>query len=56
MIERQADVFQAVADALPHVVWSLDPLGRVAWVNRRFGDYTGVDVTRPKALDATVWA
>jgi PAS domain S-box-containing protein len=56
VIERQADVFRAVADALPQVVWSLDPDGRIAWVNRRFGEYTGVEVTGPVTVDAAVWA
>jgi PAS domain S-box-containing protein len=56
VIERQADVFQAVADALPQVVWSLDPDGRIAWVNRRFTDYTGVAVAPPLLADAEVWA
>jgi PAS domain S-box-containing protein len=54
--ERREDVFRAVADALPQVVWSLDPDGRIAWVNRRFRDYTGVDVLRPETVDAAVWA
>jgi len=56
VIERQGDVFQAVADALPHVVWSIDPDGRIAWVNRRFSEYTGVVVNPPETVDAAVWA
>jgi len=56
VIERQADVFQAVADALPHVVWSIDPDGRIAWVNRRFLEYTGVAVLPQDTVDAAVWA
>jgi PAS domain S-box-containing protein len=56
VIERQADVFQAVADALPNVVWSVDPDGRIAWVNRRFCEYTGVIVIPPERVDADVWA
>ena len=56
MIERQADVFWAVADALPQVVWSVDPDGRIAWVNRRFSEYTGVEVAPRETVDAAVWA
>jgi len=56
VLERQADVFRSVADALPHVVWSIDPDGRLAWVNRRFNDYTGVELEKPGTSDAAIWA
>ena len=56
MIERQEDVFRAVADALPQIVWCIDPSGRIAWVNRQFCEYTGIDVAPPVTVDAGVWA
>lgn len=54
--ERQSDVFRAVADALPHVVWSIDPDGTIAWVNRRFSEYTGADVEARETIDPAVWS
>jgi PAS domain S-box-containing protein len=56
VIERQSDVFRAVADALPHVVWSIDSNGSIAWVNRRFSEYTGVVIKAGETADALVWA
>ncbi len=56
MIERQADVFRAVADALPQVVWLLEPDGSVAWVNRRYCEYTGHDVMPRDAADVATWS
>jgi PAS domain S-box-containing protein len=56
VIERQADVFQAVADALPHIVWSVDPDGSVGWINRRFREYTGADIAPGEKVDAEAWA
>ncbi len=57
MIERQGDVFQAVADALPQVVWALEPNGRITWVNRRYTEYTGTAVPHSSvATDAELWA
>jgi PAS domain S-box-containing protein len=55
VIERQVDVFQSVADALPQIVWSLDPDGRVAWINGRFGEYTGRDVRSTDRADPRLW-
>lgn len=32
---------RALADAMPQIVWVSDPEGRLAYLNRRWGEYTG---------------
>jgi PAS domain S-box-containing protein len=46
-----SDVFRRIADALPQNVWKLLPDGRIAWVNRRFIDVTGRDVSLESTVD-----
>jgi PAS domain S-box-containing protein len=56
VVERQEDVFRAVADALPQIIWSLDPDGRLAWVNHRYAEYTGCEISPADAADGASWA
>jgi PAS domain S-box-containing protein len=56
VVVRQGEVFRAVANALPQVVWSLDPDGRLAWVNRKYVEHTGSDIVPADAADAASWA
>jgi PAS domain S-box-containing protein len=41
----------SVVDALPGLVWSALPDGRVELLNRRWREYTGLDVGQPSAAD-----
>jgi len=45
------DVFRQIADSLPQNVWALFPDGRIAWVNRRFVEVTGRDVSAESSID-----
>ena len=36
--------FRAIADAMPQLVWTARPDGAIEYFNRRWIDYTGVDL------------
>jgi PAS domain S-box-containing protein len=40
-------LFRGMAEAMPHIVWTAGPDGRIAYVNRQGLDYTGVSVDDP---------
>lgn len=55
--------FRAVAEALPHLLWTTDPAGSLEWLNGRWYDYTGQkpgstegweSVTHPDDLPRTI--
>jgi PAS domain S-box-containing protein len=48
---RASEVFRQIADTLPQMIWSLEPDGRIEWLNRRFVEYTGTDATHESTLD-----
>src|SRR4051812_20359847 len=36
--------YQSLAEAMPHIVWTATPRGEVDYFNRRFGEYTGLEL------------
>ncbi len=42
--ERAARSAEQLAEAIPQIVWTSDPEGRPEWFNRRWQEYTGLDV------------
>ena len=39
-----AERYEQLADAMPQIVWTADPDGRTTYLNRRFAEYTGMDL------------
>lgn len=41
---QRGDVARELADAMPHIVWTSDTKGGLTYVNRRWAEYTGLDL------------
>ena len=41
-----------LADAMPHIVWTMDRTGAVTWFNRRWSEYTGLDLAETLRVGA----
>ena len=45
--ERSERRFQLLVEAMPQIMWSMDPDARVGYLNSRWYEYTGQDPSRP---------
>ena len=43
MWSQDNDRFQAMAEAMPQIVWTADPDGRVDYYNQRWAEFTGIE-------------
>jgi PAS domain S-box-containing protein len=41
---ESAERYEQLADAMPQIVWTADRSGQTTYLNRRFAEYTGIDV------------
>jgi len=41
-----------LADAMPHIVWTSDAAGKVTWFNRKWTEYTGLDLAETLRVGA----
>ncbi|MFC7336799.1 ATP-binding protein [Haloferula chungangensis] len=46
-----ANNFRHLAEALPMITWTANPLGEIDYISSQFYRFTGVDANRPDALD-----
>ena len=49
VIERTRD-FAGLADAIPHMIWSALPDGKIVYINRKWSDYVGREVSVEERL------
>jgi len=49
-LERTASNYREIAELLPHMVWTANAFGQVDFVNQRWRDYAGGDVTWLEAV------
>ncbi len=45
-LRESEERFRTLAEALPALVWTTDPEGRLTWYNQRYAVYTGLEVER----------
>jgi PAS domain S-box-containing protein len=50
---RSEERYRQLADAMPQIVWTSDPLGHTTYRNERFYEYTGLD---PDSAGGDSWA
>ena len=50
--DESEQLYRLIAETIPHIVWTAHADGRLDFVNRRCGEYTGCDVG---ALSGWAW-